>query len=116
MGDVETLRELLAAYADVQRRAFELPSPLTPTNRWQELTARFGKPFVGQHIGARVRLLRRCILVSRRMDRREQTALVDEIDRLLPLWPERPLMTLLLTYLSPILAIATPIGRFVAPG
>lgn len=76
----------------------------------------FLRYFVDEHLGSRLRLLRQCVLVDESLSREQQDTLLAEIDRVLPLWPQRPLVRAFYAYLLPLTVFVAPVVRFWTAG
>lgn len=132
----QAVDELLSAYIDVQRRALALhwkPDLRAVRQllreRRRNVWLRFGttvggelnvsglapsgllKYLLAEHFGSRLKLLRVCILVDNDLSSDDQDQLLLRIDRLLPLWPQRPVWTFFYQYLLPLSALASALVR-----
>jgi hypothetical protein len=76
----------------------------------------FVRYFADDHLGARLRLLRQCVLVADTLGQKQQDQLVAKIDRLLPLWPQRPFARFFYGYLLPLTVFVAPVVRFWTAG
>lgn len=121
-----TLGDLLQAYQRIQQRALALPAVIwggfwvRPQDMrvsgeitWFVLAPRAVVDYVlGQHVSSRLRLVRRCLLLDDRLSPDQQDCLVNQIDRLLPVWPRRPALTLVYTYLLPAAGVLPVVASF----
>ena len=135
----DAVDKLLGCYNEVQRRALLPPASVVVAKEHRRKLARENGPlrsvrsgesaiwmspmprwlvdyFLAEHIGSRLRLLRRCILVADRLTNDEQDQLLARIDRLLPAWPERPVVGLLYRYVLPLSAIIAAAWHFLLTG
>jgi hypothetical protein len=76
----------------------------------------FVRYFVDEHLGGRLRLLRQLVLVEDSLTRDQQDALLAEIDRVLPLWPQRPFIRFFYAYALPLSAVVAAFVRFWTAG
>ena len=135
----DAVDKLLGCYNEGQRRALLPPASVVVAKEHRRKLARENGPlrsvrsgesaiwmspmprwlvdyFLAEHIGSRLRLLRRCILIADRLTNDEQDQLLARIDRLLPAWPERPVVGLLYRYVLPLSAIIAAAWHFLLTG
>jgi hypothetical protein len=136
------LTDLINVYQDVQRRALTLPALAFGTSwglwqgkrdMWSRLRVARGEAYasalaprmlvdylLAEHFAARLGLVKRSVLSDTNLRPKDQDRLLKAVDRVMPLWPRRPVLDLIITKVLPFSAIVTAVitgsERFVLRG